>query len=117
MTDEKQQREIKRFFDEQLLPLAAQLKAKGVNLLDAGPQPGAASYYITRQHRSMSPADFETGGLTSPAKAQAEMRQVWNAAAGHPLAPLADGVARLAGELRQDQEQSSDVSSFIYAMY
>lgn len=117
MTDEKQQREIKRFFDEQLLPLAAQLKSRGVSLLDPGPQPDAASYYIARQQRSMSPADFENGGLTSPEKAGAEMRQVWSSAAGHPLAPLADPVARLAGELRQNQEQASDVSSFIYAMY
>jgi hypothetical protein len=117
MTEDKRQREIQRFFDEQLMPLAAQLKQQGLPLLDAGPVPGATSYYIPRQQRRMSTADFEQGGLTSPQLAAQEMRKVWNAAAGHPLAPLADGTARLAGELRQGQEASGDVSTFIYAMY
>jgi hypothetical protein len=117
MTEDKRQREIKRFFDEQLLPLAAQLKARGMPLLDAGPEPGASSYFIPRQQRRMRPADFEQGGLTSPETALQDIRKVWNSAAGHPLAPLAEGVARLAVDLRQGQEQSGDVSTFIYAMY
>ena len=117
MTDDKRQREITRFFDDQLLPLAQQLKAQGVSLLDPGPQPGAASYYLVRQQRSMSPADFESGSLTSPASALADLQSVWSAASGHPLAPLVPAMARLAGELRQGPEQSGDVSTFIYAMY
>ncbi|MCE2659715.1 MAG: hypothetical protein LW854_15970 [Rubrivivax sp.] len=117
MTEDKRQREIKRFFDEQLLPLAAQLKAQGLPLLDAGPEPSAASYFIPRQQRRMTPADFDQGGLTSPESAAQDIRKVWSATAGHPLAPLADSVARLAVDLRQGQEQSGDVSTFIYAMY
>jgi hypothetical protein len=117
MTDASQQQAIARFFEAELLPLADKLKAQGVSLLDAGPQLGAKSYYITRPQRRMTPADFEQGGLTSAAQAPAEMQAVWSAAAGHPLAPLAQGVAKLAGQLKCSQEQSSDVSTFIYAMY
>ncbi|MBL8330600.1 MAG: hypothetical protein JNJ71_17310 [Rubrivivax sp.] len=118
MTDQaKAQREIARFFTEQMMPLAERLKADRVKLLDPGPQPGAASYFVKRTQRSMSREDFERGGLTSPERAEAEMKAVWSQAAGHPLAPLAPAVARLAGELRQGQTQSSDVSQFVYAMY
>ena len=113
----KADREVERFFETQLLPLAQRLRADGVKLLDPGPQPGATSYYIQRHQRAMSRADFEQGGLSTPQRAEAEMRAAWSSALGHPLAPLASEVARLACSLRQGQTQSSDVSAFVYAMY
>jgi hypothetical protein len=117
MTDAKTERAVSRFFEQQLLPLARRLKDDGVKLLDPGPEPGAASYYIKRSQPMMTRADFEQGGLSTPERAQAEMRAAWSTALGHPLAPLAPAVAQLACELRQQQTQSSEVSAFVYAMY
>jgi hypothetical protein len=119
MTDKpgKFDRDVSRFFAEELLPLAQRLKADGVKLMDPGPQPGATSYYNRRHQPSMTRADFEQGGLSTPQRAEAEMRAAWSKAIGHPLAPLVPGVARLACELRQRHVQSSEVSAFVYAMY
>jgi hypothetical protein len=61
--------------------------------------------------------DFECGGLSTPQQALPEMKAMWSESAGHPLAPLAAGVAQLACSLRKGQTQSSDVSAFVYAMY
>jgi len=117
MTDPQADREIERFFTERLQPLGAKLRAEGGRLLDAGLQPGAASYFVPRRQRSMTRADFERGGLTGADSAEREMQDAWRAAEGHPLAPLAADVARLACRLRQQQSQSSDLPPFIYAMY
>lgn len=117
MTDEQADREIERFFRERVLPLGEQLRSTGGRLLEAGWQPGDASYFVARTHRTMNKADFERGGLSSTEQAEGEMKGMWRSADGHPLAPLAADVAQLACKLRQQQSQSSDLPTFIYAMY
>lgn len=114
---EKIDRDIDRLFSEELLPLAARLKGGDARLLESQLQKGAASYFVKRPKTSMAKGDFETGGCASPEAAQADLAAAWSGGDTPALAALAPGMARLARNLRQVEEESGEVSNFIYVMY
>ena len=117
MTEAASEREIQVFFKARLLPLGGELRKAGIGLLESGWRTDAPTYFVARRKRAMERQDFERGGLSGVERAEEEMRDAWRAADGHPLAPLAADVARLACRLRQQQAQSSELPQFIYAMY
>jgi hypothetical protein len=113
---EKSEREIDRFFDQELLPLASRLKGMRVALLEASLESGASTYFVRRPKVAMAKADFEWGGCASGQTVTADLRRLWTGGDAS-LATLAPGVARLAGMLRESEQESSDVSNFVYVMY
>jgi hypothetical protein len=121
MTDEnarlRDERALKRFFDERLIPAADRLKADGVELLDTKLDPAAQSYYRKRRLTTMRPVDFRWGGAHAPAQLEADLRHLWSDSEIPALAALAAEVARLALALRRDDDQAADVADFIYVMY
>lgn len=114
---EKIDREIDRLFSEKLLPLAARLKSENVRLLETQLEKGAPSYFVRRPKAAMAKSDFESGGCSSPDRAEAELAGLWAGDGDKALSTLAPAVAQLARSLRQVQEESGDVSNFIYVMY
>lgn len=120
MTDDKaRQREraaLERFFDRELMPLAAQLKAQGCALLDTAQMADAPSYYVDRRAQADAQA-LEWGGADSPEDLERQLVRLWQAAGSPPLAPLAPSIAKLAALVRRDEEQSAHVSEFVYVMY
>lgn len=120
-TDDKRRRKdgkaIDQFFDRELMPLAHELRRQGTVMLEVAFDPAAGSYYRQRPLRAMAPADFEWGGADSPEQLEAALRQLWSDPRSQPLTALAPSLARLAGELRRDDEQQGEVSSFVYVMY
>ena len=116
MTD-KLDREIDRFFTQELLPLAKQAKAKGVQLLQTRLAADVPSYYVRREQRSMAKADFETGGCASPETVEQDLTTLWKDDREIGLARLAPSMAKLANSLRSVEKEADDVSSFIYVMY
>lgn len=116
MTD-KIDKEIDRLFGQELLPLAAQAKARGVELLQARLDGESQSYYVRRGQLSMSKEDFEVGGCASPATVQRDLETLWNDGREIGLASLAPAMAGLATALRGVEKEADDVSNFIYVMY
>jgi hypothetical protein len=114
---EKSEREIDRFFDDELLPLASRLKGKGVVFLETRLDSGVPSYFSRRPKVTMAKADFEWGGCASAQTVKADLQTLGSGGDASSLATLAPGVARLAGKLRASEQESSDVSSFVYVMY
>ena len=120
MTDDKaRQREraaLERFFERELMPLAKDLKAKGAVLLDGSLQPQASSYYLNRAPQPGAQV-LEWGGADSVEDLERELVRLWRDPASPPLASLAPSIAKLAELLRRDEEQSAQVSEFVYVMY
>jgi hypothetical protein len=114
---EKIDREIDRFFSDELLPLAARLKGESVRFLETRLEQGAASYFVRRPQSAMARIDFESGGCTSPDGVEADLAGLWSRGDGKPLAVMAPGIAQLARTLRQVEVESGDVSNFVYVMY
>jgi hypothetical protein len=108
---------IDRFFDRELMPLAKELKAGRVVLLDAALDPDARSYYVNRTQASPRPSAFEWGGADSAAELENALARMWLASERPVLARLAPSVARLAERLRRVEDQSAEVSEFVYVMY
>ena len=116
MTDKLDLR-IDCFFVDQMLPLAAKAKAEGARFLVTGLEADAPSYYVNRERKTMSKADFETGGFASIDTAAADLQSLWPDAGDLGLGTLAPGMAALAQDLRAVAEETRDVSNFIYVMY
>jgi len=115
---EKFEKDIDRLFSEEVLPLAARLKSENVKLLETALETNATSYFVKRAKVRMAKADFEIGGCASPDTVEGELTRLWNHANDGSLTTLAPGVARLARVLHEVlQEESADISHFIYVMY
>jgi hypothetical protein len=116
-TTDKLDQEIEQFFDRELLPLADRAKAKGVRFLQTDLAGDVPSYYVKRERRSMSKADFETGGCASTQTVAEDLKNLWKDDPEIGLAKLAPSLARLAEGLHAVEKDDGDVSSFIYVMY
>jgi hypothetical protein len=108
-TDEPRAR-LEAFFGEHLVPAAASLRARGVEFFPLGADADAPTYWRRRDDAG----DYLDA--VDPASTAARLREMW---AEHPeLVALVDPLLELAGALaRPADEQSPDVSPFIYAMY
>ncbi|WP_420129540.1 hypothetical protein [Longimicrobium sp.] len=108
-TDDPQAR-LEAFFTGQLVPAAQSLRARGVEFFPLGPDAGAPTYW----HRRDDAGDYLDS--VDPAATAVRLRELW---AEHPeLVALVDPLLEMAAALaRPADEQSPDVSPFIYAMY
>lgn len=107
-TDGRRDEIALRFFRERFLPAAAQLRARQAPLLAGGPDKTAVTYYGTRRPDEDYVFDLKAP-LTDVLRAQ------WKE---YPeLAGLVDELVQLAHDLRQREEETGEVSPFIYAMF
>jgi hypothetical protein len=108
-TDESRAR-LEAFFAEHLVPAAESPRARGVLFLPRGAAAAAPTYW----HRREDAGDYLDS--VDPAATAGRLRAMW---AEHPeLVALVDPLLELASTLaRPADEQSPEVSPFIYAMY
>jgi hypothetical protein len=108
-TDESRAR-LEAFFAERLVPAAESLRARGVQFFPLGADAEAPTYW----HRRDDAGDYLDS--VDPAATAERLRAMW---AEHPeLVALVDPLLELASTLaRPADEQSPEVSPFIYAMY
>ena len=101
---------LEAFFAERLVPAAESLRARGVEFFPLGADAGAPTYW----HRRDDATDYLDS--VDPAQTAARLKEMW---AEHPeLSALVDPLLELASALaRPADEQSPEVSPFIYAMY
>ncbi len=79
--------------------------------------PDLPSYYVERENRTMTPEQFEVAGLESPQRLGPALGEFWKKRRMPELAALAAGLSQLAGDLREVEEETDEVSPFIYVMF
>jgi hypothetical protein len=109
---------IDEFFFEELVPLAKMLHSEN----DSGfflknPDPTTDTYFLRRQKLTMAPEDFETGRCNSPEDLKRALTNLWLAEGCTELPILVDAIVKLAQSVHHTEEQSSEVSPFIYVMF
>lgn len=110
-------KQLRQFFQKHLLKVSVEFEKRGKKLLPPNPDPDQSSYYVVRQHKVMSQADFEQGGCATPQELEAGLRTLWERQGLPELEGLAAKIAKLAAELRPTQEQADSVDPFVYVMY
>ncbi len=108
---------IRRFFAEQLSPAAAAIRRRRGELFATRPDPQAETYYRRRSTTRMSAASYEVDGLGSVEGLETALRSFWESRGLPELASLSPGLTELARLLRPTEEQTDEVSPFIYVMF
>jgi hypothetical protein len=109
-TDQKQHAALVRFYEENLGPLA---RAHGMEFLDHGPAPGAASYFLTRPRPRMSRSDFVLK-LGEEKQAAQTLEDHW---VQTPLRGLGRRLLRLTRSFVPKVGPKSELSAAIYEMF
>jgi hypothetical protein len=108
LTDDTQERELRRFFHERIVPAAEALRARGASFFALGPDTAQSSYWNERPRGEGYV--FAIGDNLA-----GELHEMWR---DHPeLQALADDLAAMTRTLAERREESAEVSSFIYAMF
>jgi hypothetical protein len=98
----------RRFFFQELMPAATELKQSGRTIFASEPDRDAETYFVQREKTGVEREDFEIS--------ESDLRRACYA--GTPFAErLAPGLAELRESLYQPEEQDHEVSPFIYIMF
>jgi hypothetical protein len=115
--DADKDRSAADFFREVLVPVALRERARGREFFALRPDAAAESYYVEPTRREMSPEEFELRASESIEAFVRELAALWSFEGREELAAMAPRLASLASELREDKQQSDDVSPFMYVMF
>lgn len=105
------------FFREVLAPAALRERESGREFFALRPDASAESYYVEPTKREMKPEDFELRAGESVEEFVRELAALWSSEGREELASMAPRLAALAAEVREDEEQTDDVSPFMYVMF
>lgn len=109
---------VDQFFYETLVPLAKTLRKKdALVFFHKRPDPAKETYFIKRKKTSMTPDDFEVDGCKSPDDLKKALVRLWMAEGHTELPIIADSIVKLAESIHHTEEQSCEVSPFIYVMF
>ena len=108
---------IHRFFDGELMPVAAGLRGSEPGMFLSAVDPGLSSYYVSRSRRTMSKADFEVASCADGSEFARRLAAHWDACGCRSLLPLAPSIGAIADAVRVEEHDGADVSPFIYVMF
>jgi hypothetical protein len=109
---------VDTFFFEELVPLAKKLHSKNDSIFfQKKPDPITDTYFVRRKKVTMTPENFEFGGCNSPEDLKKSLISLWIAEGYSELPIIADAIVKLAISVHRIEEQSSEVSPFIYVMF
>ena len=115
--DEGKDESAAAFFREVLVPVALREREAGREFFALRPEEAVESYYVEPTKRAMRPEDFELRAADSVEDFVRELAALWSSEGREELAATAPRLAALAAEVREDEEQSDDVSPFMYVMF
>lgn len=110
-TDDALRTRLDAFFRDKLAPAAEALRARGVHFYTRGREAGSGSAW------SAPPAGEDFERFDSPAELLTALAEQWRSEGLPELAALAPELAALAEELELSEEDSEEVSPFVYVMY
>jgi hypothetical protein len=105
------------FFREVLVPAALRERDSGREFFALRPDAESESYYVEPTKSAMRPEDFELRACESVEEFVRALAALWASEGGVELAAMAPRLAALAAEVREDEEQTDDVSPFMYVMF
>ena len=110
-TDRAAEREVRRFFAEHITPAADRLRQRGACFFATGPDAGAETYYEKHEKADSPFVEIELDDC------QSSLAQMWQRQGYPELVELSGPLFALAGQLTPPEEESGDVSPFIYVMF
>ena len=108
---------VRAFFDAELMPLAARLKAAGRPMFATVADNALTSYFNVRARTVMRRDDFILKGVESPAAFAQAMRDHWQRSRFPEMASLGATLGALAELMRGEPEKDEEVSPFMYVMF
>jgi hypothetical protein len=108
---------IHHFFEQELMPLAAEMKQQQDIIPWVPFDADAITYYKTRKKTSMSKQDFEIGGHSTLETFAADLTAFWKNNDNPKLCELVPSLAELANELHVVEDQNEEISPYIYVMF
>jgi len=115
--DQSRDRAASAFFREVLVPAALRERETGREFFALHPDASVESYYVEPMKSEMRPEDFELRAADSVEEFVRELSALWTSEGREELASMAQRLAALASEVREDEEQREDVSPFMYVMF
>ena len=100
-----------RFFRDRIVPAAEQLRERGCTFFAVGPDPEASTWWESGSEEEPVLIEFEAGDAARILHAR------WMSDGYPELAALAVPLLELAEGLRTTQEESGEVSPYVYVMY
>jgi hypothetical protein len=110
-TDAQVEKLLQKFWVERMLPAAESLRKRGVSFFATGPEAAAATYY--HEHVKSTSPFWEI----EPARAEAELKAMWQREGHAELVNLAGPLIALAPKVEPKAKDEGDVSPFIYVMF
>lgn len=102
-------------FDALVVPAAEARRARRATAIPLGPDAAAASYFVTRERRTLARADFEWPGVSTVEELRGRLLALW---AGDPeLLALIEPLLSLVRVPKAGAAPASDVPDHIYPMY
>ncbi len=101
-----------RFFDKRLVPLAEKLRARGTRFFPMGPDAQASTYYVAPRRGKP-----EFTQLEGPAECEEALYDLWEGQGIPELAALAGSILELARQVEIREDESGEISPFVYVMY
>ena len=106
---EEVDRQIRKFFDEVIMPVAQKLRDRGIEFFSLQPDPSADTYF-SPYPSDIGIVEIETGAIPSLLKDHWKKEQL------PELVELVDPLLELASEVA-DERPPDEVSPFIYVMF
>lgn len=108
---------IRDFCEKVFRPAAEQVAKEGRSFFAHAPDSAATSYYTRRERTSMRREDFETPSFRTAEAFAEELAAMWRSQGLASLCTVTPAMAALAKQLQQVEEQSDEVSPFVYVMF
>ena len=107
-TDEKI---LRRFFAEKLVPAAEALRARGVRFFPLGPEAESGTWYVPVPEGEPDFFEVDEAALAEI------LRERWEVESFPELAALATPLIKLSSQLEVTEKEMPDISPFVYVMY
>lgn len=108
---------VRNVFMKEVVPVSRLSKKEGKVYFPVGPDPNALTYYRKQVQTVMTPEDFEVSGCESLDRLEIALAELWSSQGHNELVPLSLTTSKLARLLHESEQESEQVSPFIYVMF
>jgi len=102
---------LRRFFAERLTVVAETLRRRGYTAFSLGPDEDADTWYVDVDPEEPVFIEVEVEQM------DADLRGMWEKEGLPELAALSTSLVKMGHDLRADEDESADISPFMYVMY